>query len=299
MWFLLLCLVPQLYACSKPSLAHAVARQKAGELVQLKDTYGQFYAYIPAQPPADPEVLVVIHGTPQSWDSAEFTAHYYAEIWFPFAEKHGLILIVPAFTQQDFSSRYGDRALTGYRALFGREICADEWIIQLVETYQGEYSIPGSPFYLYGHSAGGQFTARFLLTHPDRIIKAVISSAATYPQPDPLIAWPYGMGSLNTEIKWDDGSLTSVDVKPDEETWLAATQVPLIVIVGLGDTAKLPQFPGQKGFDRYTIASNWVQDMCDFAEQRGQSCAFEFVMIPGKGHSMSGLAGYAQSSFFP
>ena len=107
------------------------------------------------------------------------------------------------------------------------------------------------------------------------------------------------MGELHEVIEWADGTVRSADVVPDEETWLAATQVPLKVIVGLNDTAELPieLIPGQKGKNRYTIARNWIQDMAAFAEANGLESLFEFEIIPGKGHSMVGLLPYSQQAF--
>lgn len=267
-----------------------------GELTLVKDTYGEFYVYYPSDQPASPEVLVLVHGTPAKSDTAEFTAHYYAASWQDFAEEQGWLLIVPAFNQEDFSSRYGDRALGGYRGLFGREIGADEWVLRLVHAYQDELVMPQVPFILYGHSAGGQYTARFLVMHPEALKRALISSAATYPQPDASLAWHFGMGELHTEIEWDEGKVTSVDIVPDKDLWLQATQIPLTVIVGLNDTAEIRPdlIPGQKGKNRYTIANNWVLDMAAFAQAAGLESQFELQIIPGKGHSMIGLIPYTQ-----
>ena len=99
---------------------------------------------------------------------------------------------------------------------------------------------------------------RFLVTHPEYIKKAIITSAATYPQPNPEVAWPFGLGEIHTEIEWDAETIIPVDIVPDRWTWLAATQIPLTVIVGLDDTAELPTYliPGQKGKNRFTIARN-------------------------------------------
>jgi hypothetical protein len=89
-----------------------------------------------------------------------------------------------------------------------------------------------------------------------------------------------------------------VDIVPDKETWLAATQVPLTVIVGLNDTGELPRYliPGQKGNNRYVIARNWVADMAAFAEANGLESRFRFVIVPGIGHSMTGLMPYSQEA---
>jgi len=151
---------------------------------------------------------------------------------------------------------------------------------------------------LYGHSAGGQFLARFLVAHPELGKKAVITAAATYPQPDPQVAWPFGLGELHTKIEWDAKNTRQVDLIPDQQKWLTATQIPLTVIVGLNDTAELPPalIPDQKGNNRYTIARNWVKTMAAFAEANGLENRFKLELIPGQGHSMNGLMVYSQEA---
>jgi hypothetical protein len=106
------------------------------------------------------------------------------------------------------------------------------------------------------------------------------------------------MGELHTEIEWDADTIKNVDIVPDKQKWLAATQIPLTVIVGLNDTAELPLslIPGQKGKNRYVIARNWVQDMAAFAEENGLESRVKFDIIPGQGHSMSGLIPYSQEA---
>ena len=106
------------------------------------------------------------------------------------------------------------------------------------------------------------------------------------------------MGELHTDIEWDSDTIKQVDIVPDRQKWLAATQIPLTVIVGLEDTAELPTslIPGQKGKNRYVIARNWIQDMAAFAEANGLESRFRLEIIPGKGHSMSGLIPYSQEA---
>ena len=291
-------LVMVLPGCGGTSLPEQSITPEPGQVVEGKDVFGTFYTYAPTTPPEVPKILVLVHGTPPESETAEFNAQYYTAAWTDFAEENSFILIAPAFNQEDFSSRLGDHALGGYRGLFGRVIGADAWVLRLVSAHQQAYGMEGEPFYLYGHSAGGQFTARFLVTHPERVKGAVITAAATYPQPTIDVAWPFGMGELHTEIVWDAGTSLAVDVVPDKEKWLAATQVPLTVIVGLNDTAELPALliPGQKGVNRYVIGRNWVQDMATFAESNGLESRFKLAIIPGIGHTMSGLLSSSQAA---
>lgn len=293
-----LLMVIVLSACNSQSLPEPPVVRDPGELTELEDAFGTYYAYVPTTVPEEAEILALIHGTPLKDQTAEWNAEYYAINWIDFAEAHGYILLVPTFNQEDFSSRLGDHALSGYRGLFGREIGADEWLIRLVNAYHRAYGSANEQFSLYGHSAGGQFVGRFLVTHPEAVKKAVITSAATYPQPTTELAWPFGMGELHADIEWDSDTIKRVDVVPDEQKWLAATQVPLTVIVGLNDTAELPSslIPGQKGNNRYIIAGNWVQDMAAFAEAHGLESQSELAIVPGRGHSMFGLVPYSQGA---
>jgi poly(3-hydroxybutyrate) depolymerase len=287
-----------LAGCSSAQVPAPPVSHELGQIVFAEDTYGGFYSYIPATVSPDTELVVLIHGTPAKEESAEDTAHFYIVNWLEFAEKHDLILIAPALNQEDFSSREGDHAFGGYRGLFGREIMADEWLLRLVRAYQEAFDLSKKRFYLYGHSAGGQFTARFLVTHPEHVKQAVISSAATYPQPTLEITWPFGMGEFDTDIEWDENTTNHVKIVPDKQKWLDATQIHLTVIVGLNDTSELPAYPGQKGKNRFTIARNWVQDMKSFAEENGLESRIKFEIIPGKGHSMSKLIPYCQEALF-
>jgi hypothetical protein len=49
------------------------------------------------------------------------------------------------------------------------------------------------------------------------------------------------MGELHADIEWDADTIKHANTEPDEKTWLAATQVPLTVIVGLEDRVELPE----------------------------------------------------------
>ena len=272
-----------------------------GEITENQDIYGTYYLYNPTSPSDPPQSLVVIHGTPAKDLSAGETALYYAEHWAPFAEEQGWLLLVPAFNQADFSSRKGEitDALTGYRGLFGREIGADEWVLRLLGLGWQALGWEERPFLLYGHSAGGQFVARFLVAHPGLVEMAVISAAVTYPQPDPAVAWPYGMGALSSEITWEDGTTALVEVNPDKTKWLAATQVETKVIVGLDDLEPQLARPGQEGKVRLAIGQNWVKAMGEFAAENGLESQIVFEAIPGKSHSMLGLLPFCQDALRP
>jgi hypothetical protein len=285
-------------ACGGSRAGPVPVAVEPGQVSRGEDEFGPFFTYAPAGLPEEPEFLVIVHGTPIKNQTEDWNAEYYIRSWLDFADEHDFVLIAPVFNQEDFSSRLGDHARSGYRGLFGREIAADEWVLRLVRGHQQALGAADDPFYLYGHSAGGQFAARFLVTHPEEIKRAVITAAATYPQPTIDFEWPFGMGELHTWIEWNPGTVTQVDFVPDRQKWLDATQIPLAVIVGLDDNAELPAdlVPGQNGRDRITIANNWVDAMESFAVEQGLDSRYEISIIPGIGHSMSGLLQFSQQA---
>ena len=294
--FLILLMTTILVSCATET--ELAVEYKKGEVVAVEDVFGVFFVYAPTTMSSKPGLLVLVHGTPAETASAEETAKFYIDNWIDFAEGEGILLVAPSFNQENFSSRKGEieDKMTGYRGLFGREIGADEWVLRIVDAYQQEFGNTNEKFSLYGHSAGGQFVGRFLVTHPERVEKAVITAAVTYPQPNPEVAWPYGMGELHTQIEWDESTIRQEDVVPDLQKWLEATQIPLTVLVGLNDVTTQLQRPGQKGANRVVIARNWVDDMKSFARDNGLECKYEYQFIAGIGHSMFGLIEYSQEA---
>ncbi len=271
-----------------------------GQVVTLQEAAGAYHVYIPAALTAPPDIVVLVHGTPDKDETALEVARYYLENWITVAEEQGVILIAPAFDQLNFSSKDGEQALGGYRGLFGRHIGADEFVLQLVDSYQMQFGATDPRFYIHGHSAGGQYTARFIVTHPRRIKGAVITAAATYPQPNPDISWPYGLGELHTKLQWHSPDAeTPIDVVPNPDDWLTATTLPVTVIVGMNDLEWQPDRTGQKGNNRVVIARNWVQDMNNFAAEHGVAGNIKLSLIPNLGHSSIGLLPHTQAALLP
>ncbi len=256
---------------------------------------GSFYTYLPATDDGAVNLLVLVHGTPVDGETAVSTAHYYLNNWRDFADKHQFMLIAPAFDQTNYSSKDGEQALGGYRGLLGRKMGADQFVLNIIETIRQAKIVDEDQFYLYGHSAGGQFTARFIMQHPERIKGAIISAPATYPQPTETISWPYGLAPLNTMLQWlEPEEETAVSITPNKEKWLTAVTLPVTVIVGLDDRVYQPDRPGQKGNSRVVIAHNWVHDMDAFAAAHGVESQIKLSIFPNQRHSSTGLMPFCQ-----
>lgn len=165
-----------------------IAVAERGQIVRKQISVGTFFQYVPRASPRG--ILVVAHGTTQAGDDVPALAEKFLTRWTKFAEAQKLIILAPAFGD-DFGSIDGGQPGVppgGYRGLFGKEIGADEFVERIVEPY-GKL-VPGASgrFYLYGHSAGGQFANRYCVRHPERVQGAVLSAPGRFAFPDATAA---------------------------------------------------------------------------------------------------------------
>src|ERR1700683_543263 len=139
-------------------------------------------------------------------------------------------------------------------------------------------------FSLHGHSAGAQFAARYLVTHPHRLDEAILSAPSTFPMPDPGIPWPNGMAAAARS-----------EFGPRAAGWLeAAAEVRVTVLVGSRDTERRPPAPAQQGATRIERAVVWVESMCRHAESRDKAATIRFVAAEGLDHDEEAMGGAAQ-----
>ncbi len=264
-----------------------------GQLFRISTFYGDYYQYHPNRYGADSRILVIVHGSLDKGKPAADLAEKFIKRWIDAAEKENLILIAPAFDRRNYQS-YG-----GYRGLFGRDIGADEFVNLIVDQYHTLFSKGEVTFYLYGHSAGGQFAIRYCVRHPERVEKAVISAPGRYAFPDSTAPWPYGMGPLNRKIKYKNPSESKfVDIQPDPSGWEMAARTPITILVGSNDLEEQPPRPGHRGRTRIDLARNWANDMNRLAEENGEIGNVKVKIVDGAGHSSKRLTPYCINEFF-
>lgn len=257
---------------------------------------GSVASFVPRCPV---RMLVLAHGFPWADGSQSdgFLAEYAraaVERWTAFAEAHHSIIVAPAFGGSDFG---------GYRALFGRKIDADEFVNAIVDQVAREYlpSFSGR-FSLHGHSAGAQFAARYLVTHPGRLEEVVLSAPSAYSFPDPALPWPDGMAAVVRDqlsgSRADGkapGQAAGAIFVPRPTGWLAAaSEVSVSVVVGSRDTEPRPPEPGQQGSTRIERAIAWVDSMHRYAEANDRASTIRLVQADGLDHDEAAMAIPAQ-----
>jgi pimeloyl-ACP methyl ester carboxylesterase len=229
--------------------------------------------------PGEPErILVLAHGFPwlDGSKSDEELAQYAQQAvdrWTPFARQHGVVLLAPAFGGRDFD---------GYQGMHGRDIRPDQYVNDLVDTAAARLPRFDGAFSLHGHSAGGQFAARYLIAHPGRLDQVVLSAPGTFPFPDPATAWPYGQGQ-------------APGFTPDPAAWRAASLVSVAVLVGSRDTEERYPEPGQPAGSRLDRAQAWVTSMHGQARASGLASGVRLVVAEGLDHDEVAMAEPAQA----
>jgi pimeloyl-ACP methyl ester carboxylesterase len=263
--------------------------KEAGKVQEKHTRNGHYLEYIPRTLKEPVRILVVVHGTLGRNETALEVAENFLINFIPAAKRRGVILLAPAFDQQNFGGLAGPGG--GYRGLFGREIQADEFLNRILARYMTTFSNYDGTIYLYGHSAGGQFVSRYVVMHPEKLNAAVISAAGSYAFPNPKAPWPDGMQPLRRTMTWDgDVTPQSVDLRPDPDGWLEASQLPVTVLVGDGDETQLRQSPTQTGTDMVTRARCWVEEMNALAEAHEKTGKVRLVAVPGVGHNSAQLS---------
>ena len=150
------------------------------------------WTYQPSNYNASSRVLIVIHG-------ARRNAKTYMSSWIDAAEKHNVLLIAPRFTKRAWpKSRNFNlaRLMDKKKRLRPISKTAFATVERIFDAMIIRYRNRQTAYYLYGHSAGGQFVHRMVMFHTTARIKAAVAAnAGWYTMPTNLVNFPYGLGN--------------------------------------------------------------------------------------------------------
>ena len=242
-------------------------------------------------------IVVLLHGSLGERESATDVAMTMAKHWSRVARRHRLLVLVPAFDQRNFGGRAGP--FGGYRGMFGRHIGADHFLHEVLKDVRKRHLNLAKKFYLYGHSAGGQMVSRYLVAHPDRVSKAVISASGTFAFPDANLPWTDGMATIDRDYVWSPGdSVEHFTYRPKPRGWLRASQVPTTVLVGDRDRTPIPMIPGLPKDTILGRAKHWVRSMRKHAREHGKTSRVRLKIVRGADHDSRKLLPAAYRAFF-
>ena len=222
-------------------------------------------------------ILIVMPGADRSGQSP-------LETWIPYAEQYSSLLIVPEFSQDNYPGDYWYNA--------GNTYSSEKWnpkanwtymaIEHLFDYIREKSGATQSTYLLFGHSAGGQFVHRMVTFLPEaRYSRAVAANPGLFVMPVYTIQYPFGL----KDSPLQKSSLPNVFARK------------LIIMSGGSDTdpndnglANFPEAETQ-GSTRFERARFYFTTAKDEAERLRVPLNWEYHIVPGVGHSESGMAG--------
>ena len=216
-------------------------------------------------------LFVIFHGVQRN-------AEDYRNFAITLAERFGAIVVAPLFDKDRFPlQRYQRGGLVGAD---GKAQPAEQWtyavIPKIVAHVREQESQPKLPYYLIGHSAGGQFLVRLAAFLPGEATRIVAGNPGSHLFPTRDQEFGYGFGGLPRELSNDDVI----------RRYLTA---PLTFYLGTDDIYPRPSFddspPAMKqGASRLERGRACFAAAEKLARERGWAFNWRKVETPGIGH---------------
>ena len=165
--------------------------------IKVDDRDLTVHTYKPAAYSGGP-MLVVFHGLARN-------AEEYRDFARGLANRRGLLVVAPEFDQERFPyKKYTRGGMLKDGAVTPRQEWMWNLIPKLVDEIRRREGQPDLPFYLIGHSAGGQFVCRMSGFVETGARRHVTANPSAYLLPGRDLDFPYGFGDLPLELGSDD-----------------------------------------------------------------------------------------------
>jgi len=242
---------------------------------EVGDTRLDVFTYKPKDY-TDGPLILVFHGVSRNAESYRDSAR-------ELADRHGALVVAPLFDEKRFPTRLYQRG--GLLTREGQLVPKEQWTWQLVpKLADGVRRLegrPDMPYYLLGHSGGGQFLARlagFLPTDARRIVAANPGSHL-FPTRD--MDFPYGFGKLPDELS-------------GEAVLRRYLAQPLTIYLGTADTEKGDNLDdsetaNKQGATRYERGLNAFRAAEGLAKRKGWEFNWRLVEAKAVGHSAKAM----------
>lgn len=226
--------------------------------------------YIPSGKASEMTCQFVMHGTGRNADD-------YLAGWKAKADEYSLIIIAPEFSKELFRSEeyYGGRALNTEGKLAEPGTTTFSLVDRIFEFVNEKLELRQTSYNIYGHSAGGQFTHRFMLFYGSPYVdRAVAANAGWYTFPDDTIDYPYGIKGLYTN--------------PDSLRKKYYTRN-LTILLGTADTIRDKDLrqtaeADLQGLTRLARGERFFNDNMLKADKERCVFGWKMVHVPGVGH---------------
>ena len=218
----------------------------------------------------DGPLVLVFHGTNRN-------AEEYRDWARVIADRTGGIVATPLFDREAFPV---DAYQMGGLMKNGAVQPKDDWTWSLVPKVADELrkreGRPDRPYYLIGHSAGGQFLIRLAGFVKTDAVRIVASNPGSLLFPTEEAPFPYGFGELPKELGGADAL----------KRYLAQ---PITLYLGTADTVQDKNFPkgplaSKQGDSRYERGKNAYKAAKKLADEKKWELNWKVVEAEGVGH---------------
>ena len=252
--FIILCI---LFLYNFNARAEPIKNGNSSFEVKILDTELDVFSYKPSC--NIKSILLVFHGM-------ERKAEYNRDIATVLGDKLCAIIIAPKFDRLRFpDSRYqlGGSGTTG------------EYAVKLAEWVQMQEK-RALPYYMIGHSAGGQYLSRLAAFTPNSAKRIVISNPSSYVFPSFEIDAPYGFRGLYDHR----------NVENEIKRYLKS---PITIFLGVEDTGDKNLSKNyhamEQGANRYERGINFYKSAQLLAKNKGWSFNWRLVQKSVTGHN--------------
>lgn len=216
-------------------------------------------------------IIVVFHGTLRNADEYRADAEDMARKW-------GALVVAPQFDAKRFPGakyNYG-----GVLKADGTAAPQDDWtysyVPKIVDAVRAKEGKPKLPYYLLGHSAGGQFLVRMAAFSQDGASRVIAANPGSELFPTTDRPFGYGFGKLPAELS-DEAAI---------KRYLAQ---PLTLMLGTADDHPDEYFDDspeamKQGKSRYERGKNVFNFARDLAKKNGWPFNWRLVEVKGVDH---------------
>ncbi len=223
-------------------------------------------------------MLMVFHGVDRN-------AEEYRNDAKGMGDRHAALVIAPEFDRKRFPGlkyhRGGLQKDTKSKSVSPREDWTWSLVPQIALEVRKREGRNDMPYYLIGHSAGGQFVGRLAGFVDSDASRILVANPSSYLFPSQAMEFPYGFGGLPTELS-------------DEQRVRRYLAQPLTIYLGTADNerdADLDKSPeaDQQGASRLERGRKVFETARQIAEEKGWDFRWTLVEAPDVGHDHRGM----------
>ncbi len=216
----------------------------------------------------DTKLLFVIHGNSRN-------AKDYISAWIPHIKNKNIILVAPQFDKSSF--RYFallESATSSGNINNNPDDYINKSISSFFNFFQSKFSLSTSKYMMFGHSAGAQFTHRYMLLSNDkRISMAVIANAGWYTFLNGN-NFPYGIKN------------SPIDISSDHIKWFMSNKTSLLI--GNNDI-NLKSVNSSKGAQRQGItrvdrANSYFESLVNISDDNNIPFRWSYKVVDEADH---------------